>query len=330
MLGRKGQGSSTFINMLVGHATLIKGAVAVQGRVAYLPEENFFLIDSLYNNLAFFGESSTYAEVEEVYRELGLHEELRLPGGLDEVIEENKFNENQLRLMSLARVFCSRADVYVMDSPFSGLTAEAVFRVEKLLRRRQEQGVLVVMALKKSEHMREQDHVLIINLAATKEIGTFHELARNPRSYIDNFIKINNVAADEDEDEKAFRRVALQFQAKVKKALMYTALFQKESEQRERRKKVDTLVRTVANYSASLVHQVQAQKLREEQARHEASVGAYFLKFLKACNFSESAYIRTPLLTQWSSSWRWKCCTSSSTSTSATSTNTVRSRASAP
>jgi ABC-type multidrug transport system ATPase subunit len=103
-----------------------------------------------------------------------LHEELRLPGGLDEVIEENKFNENQLRLMSLARVFCSRADVYVMDSPFSGLTAEAVFRVEKLLRRRQEQGVLVVMALKKSEHMRDQDHVIIINLAATKEIGTFH------------------------------------------------------------------------------------------------------------------------------------------------------------
>ena len=47
MLGRKGQGSSIFLNMLVGEIPLKQGAVIVQGKIAFLSEENFFLLDTL-------------------------------------------------------------------------------------------------------------------------------------------------------------------------------------------------------------------------------------------------------------------------------------------
>lgn len=38
ILGRKGQGSSTFLNMLVGEIELKKGSINVQGKIAYLSE----------------------------------------------------------------------------------------------------------------------------------------------------------------------------------------------------------------------------------------------------------------------------------------------------
>lgn len=62
-------------------------------------------------------------------------------------------------------------------------------------------------------------------------------MIKNPRSYIDNFIKKRAIDF-EDIDEKAFRKIALEFQAKVKKSCMFTALFQKESEQKVNKQKL--------------------------------------------------------------------------------------------
>ena len=54
VLGRKGQGSSLFLSMLVGEIPINKGSLRLQGKIAYLSEENFFLIDTLSNNLSFY------------------------------------------------------------------------------------------------------------------------------------------------------------------------------------------------------------------------------------------------------------------------------------
>lgn len=138
VLGRKGQGSTTFLNTLMGQVTISTGRIITNGKIAYLSSENFFLIDSLYSNLTFFNKSISDKKVKEVFDSLGLNDQLRLSKGLDEIIEENKFNENQLKLMSLGRVFCSAADIYVLDCPFSGLSIEAAARVQKMLRKKQD------------------------------------------------------------------------------------------------------------------------------------------------------------------------------------------------
>lgn len=103
-------------------------------------------------------------------------------------------------MMSLARVFCSNADIYILDSPFSGLNAETSQKVQKILRRKQSEGVLVIMTLKKAQHVHEDDNVIIMHLASTKQVGTFKQLSKNPRSYIDNFLKNKQNAYDLDED----------------------------------------------------------------------------------------------------------------------------------
>ena len=51
-------------------------------------------------------------------------------------------------MISLARVLCSKANVYILDTPFAGLTKACQSRVEKMLRAKQEAGVLIILALK--------------------------------------------------------------------------------------------------------------------------------------------------------------------------------------
>ena len=75
--------------------------------------------------------------------------------------------------MSLARVLCSKAKVYILDTPYAELTASCQARVEKILRARQAEGVLIILALKRAEDMRPDDLVVILNVAMTKEVGRY-------------------------------------------------------------------------------------------------------------------------------------------------------------
>lgn len=54
--------------MLVGEIPLKQGAVIVQGKIAFLSEENFFLLDTLENNLTFYNEHCSKEEVKRVYQ----------------------------------------------------------------------------------------------------------------------------------------------------------------------------------------------------------------------------------------------------------------------
>ena len=64
VLGRRGQGSSTFLNMITGIVPIISGHLMVGGKVAYLSESNFTIIDTLYKNLVFYDNTITYDEVD--------------------------------------------------------------------------------------------------------------------------------------------------------------------------------------------------------------------------------------------------------------------------
>lgn len=83
--------------------------------------------------------------------------------------------------------------------------------------------------------MRNNDLVVILNVAMTKEVATYGEMLKNPRSFIDNFFKNPQSKDLPAEEEKAFRRVVLEFQNKVRKAMMFSVLFQNREEARKRK-----------------------------------------------------------------------------------------------
>jgi ATPase subunit of ABC transporter with duplicated ATPase domains len=62
--------------------------------------------------------------------------------------KESGFTPSQLQKISLARVFCSSANVYILDNPFNHLSSDSCTIVEAMLREKQEQGIMIVMAIK--------------------------------------------------------------------------------------------------------------------------------------------------------------------------------------
>lgn len=77
--------------------------------------------------------------------------------------KESGFTLSQLQKISLARVFCSSANVYILDNPFNYLSSKSCAKVEEILREKQEQGVMIIMAIKNLEIVGPKDHILILD-----------------------------------------------------------------------------------------------------------------------------------------------------------------------
>lgn len=59
-----------------------------------------------------------------MYKLLKLDEDLKLTSGLEgNIDDEYKYNSVQLHKISLARVLCSKAEIYLMDKVFQPLNA---------------------------------------------------------------------------------------------------------------------------------------------------------------------------------------------------------------
>jgi ATP-binding cassette subfamily B protein len=63
VIGKKGQGSSSFVHMLVGSMKKIKGNVFLSGKIAYLPDKFLFSSASVRDNIAFYNSEVTDKQI---------------------------------------------------------------------------------------------------------------------------------------------------------------------------------------------------------------------------------------------------------------------------
>ena len=72
VIGKKGQGITSFVHMLVGSMKKIKGSVFLSGKIAYLPERFIFSSATVRDNIAFYNPNLADTQVRSVYNRLGL------------------------------------------------------------------------------------------------------------------------------------------------------------------------------------------------------------------------------------------------------------------
>lgn len=133
---------------------------------------------------------------------------------------ESGFTQSQLQKIALARVFCSDSDVYILDNPFNHLNAESAAIVEEILREKQSQGVMIIIALKDINFAEPNDFILILDEGVSVEFGKYKDLAKNPDSRITKFLKLNKT-----KDTK--KNVLGQFQRGVQRAISMNRVFDK-------------------------------------------------------------------------------------------------------
>lgn len=72
VIGKKGQGISSFVHMLVGSMKKIKGSVFLSGKIAYLPEKFLFASATVKENIAFYNSAIEEEQIRTIYNRLGL------------------------------------------------------------------------------------------------------------------------------------------------------------------------------------------------------------------------------------------------------------------
>jgi ABC-type transport system involved in cytochrome bd biosynthesis fused ATPase/permease subunit len=63
VIGKKGQGTSSFINMLIGSMKKIEGSVFMCGKIAYLPEKFTHFSGTVKDNISLFSNDISTGKV---------------------------------------------------------------------------------------------------------------------------------------------------------------------------------------------------------------------------------------------------------------------------
>ena len=121
--------------MLVGNLKRVEGKISISGKISFYPEQTFFLKDTVKENIRFFNKDITDQEIEDIFRELGLHLDLALLNDLSTMMDDTtKFTKAALKKIALARCLCAEADIYILNSPFTEIDDEYIMIVERKLR----------------------------------------------------------------------------------------------------------------------------------------------------------------------------------------------------
>jgi ABC-type bacteriocin/lantibiotic exporter with double-glycine peptidase domain len=159
--GDSGRGKTTLFNILLGFVDESAGQVKINGvvagrderrrswgRIAYVKQQPFILHDSILVNITLQEQGYDEERLKNAVALSGLDELIRkLPGGLRATVTENGKNISggQRQRIAIARALYKRADLILLDEPFSELDEAAE---ERLLRRFAEladSGKMVIM-----------------------------------------------------------------------------------------------------------------------------------------------------------------------------------------
>ena len=141
LTGPTGVGKSTVLNLLLRFEDPLAGLVTVGGRdlrmlevegvrrhIAYVPQESWFLDDTIHRNIALGQPGASDEEIRSA-ADAALVTEFaqRLPHGLDTVVGESglMLSGGERKRLAIARAVVRRADLFLLDEPTAGLDDQA-------------------------------------------------------------------------------------------------------------------------------------------------------------------------------------------------------------
>jgi ATP-binding cassette subfamily C protein len=213
VVGQTGAGKSTLVDLLLGLQVPGEGVISVDGqpiqsvlrqwqsRIGYVPQQPFFIDDSVRSNVA-FGVDDMDVDTERVWKALEVAQ-LRsrveeLPAGLDTIIGEagTRLSGGELQRLALARALYREPDVLVLDEATSALdtgTENAILSALNRLRRDREMTFVVISHRLRA--IRNCGRLLLLSHGVITDSGSYEDLlARN-----DDFRKVAGLSDGHDD-----------------------------------------------------------------------------------------------------------------------------------
>ncbi|MBI5858356.1 MAG: ABC transporter ATP-binding protein [Sphingobacteriales bacterium] len=160
--GESGIGKTTVLNLLLGFLKPGTGEILINNApvshkmlrsywpsVSYVRQQSFFIYDTIENNITLGEEKPDKSKLEFALKATGLDKLISsFSEGLQKLITENGKNISggQQQRIALARALYKRADVYLLDEPFSELDKESAGRILEQLKKLAATGKIILIS----------------------------------------------------------------------------------------------------------------------------------------------------------------------------------------
>ena len=168
VLGPNGGGKTTLFRALLGQLPLVEGEVEIQGRLGYVPQTERSRLDFPVSALdvALMG---AYAQTP-WYRRMAAGDRARARDALARVGLAEQANRTfgelsggQRQRVLIARALTQRADVLLLDEPFTGVDRASAAEIERVFEELAAQGQTLLISTHDIEQAKRADMLLCLN-----------------------------------------------------------------------------------------------------------------------------------------------------------------------
>lgn len=191
LVGHTGAGKSSVISILTRLYEIKSGEIFIDGvslmdydiyqlrrRIAVVLQDVFLFSGTVRDNITLSDETISQERVEQVCKELGIHEMImRLPGGYDFNVMErgNSLSQGQRQLISFARVLVADPAILILDEATASVDSESEILIQQAIEKMISNRTAIVIAHRLST-IRKAEKILVLDKGLVVEEGTHEEL----------------------------------------------------------------------------------------------------------------------------------------------------------
>ncbi|MGB8451752.1 MAG: ABC transporter ATP-binding protein [Anaerocolumna sp.] len=191
IIGKTGSGKSTLINLLLKMYHVKNGQIyygdadmndfkleAIRNGIGVVPQDNFLFNASISDNIGFFKDVYSEAEVEEAARNSCIYQNIKeLPGGFETILGERGINISggQKQRISIARALVRNPKILVLDDALSAVDTVTESEILNNIRKVRSNKTTIIVASRISAVM-QADEILVLDKGKIRERGTHEEL----------------------------------------------------------------------------------------------------------------------------------------------------------